>query len=108
MSNTNTSNPRAKRPSKQTTTLLKALLHNPQQWRYAHELSKETGLSHNSVYAILDHLDNNGLLEQQWDKPGTGQPRHQARLTRNGQTYAQQTLEGVHTQGLGRLTLQPI
>jgi len=81
---------RSRTPSRQTRSLLKALLDRPVEWRHGYELSKLAGLSSGTLYPILIRLHERGLLEAKWmepDRPGRP-PRHAYRLTRDGAAFA--------------------
>jgi PadR family transcriptional regulator, regulatory protein PadR len=82
--------PRKPNTSRQTRTLLAALLERPQTWRHGYDLSKETGLRSGTLYPLLMRLSEQGLLEQRWhdaDRPGLP-PRHVYRLTAAGLALA--------------------
>ena len=81
---------RAPNRSRQTRTLLAAMLAAPSVWRHGYELLKLTGLKSGTLYPALLRLSEQGLLEAKWrqadeaDKP----PRHVYRLTRAGLAFA--------------------
>ena len=82
--------PRKPNSSRQTRTLLAALLERPQSWRHGYDLAKETGLRSGTLYPLLMRLSEQGLLEQQWqesERPGLP-PRHVYRLTAAGLALA--------------------
>jgi DNA-binding PadR family transcriptional regulator len=82
--------PRKPNTSRQTRSLLAALLERPQTWRHGYDLSKETGLRSGTLYPLLMRLSEQGLLEQRWqeaERPGLP-PRHVYRLTAAGLTLA--------------------
>ena len=76
--------------SRQTCTVLAALLEQPQAWRYGYDLSKETGLKSGTLYPLLIRLSDQGLLEAEWRQPlQPGRPaRHAYRLTEAGTALA--------------------
>jgi DNA-binding PadR family transcriptional regulator len=76
--------------SRQTETLLRALLGGGPAWRYGYDLSKETGLRSGTLYPILMRLEAQGWLETRWEAaPMPGRPpRHLYRLTPLGGTEA--------------------
>lgn len=82
--------PRAPNISRQTRTVLSALLAQPQAWRYGYDLSKETELKSGTLYPILMRLSDQGLLESEWRQPVQAgrPPRHAYRLTANGVAFA--------------------
>ncbi|MDP9177874.1 MAG: PadR family transcriptional regulator [Gemmatimonadota bacterium] len=77
---------RARRPSAQTVAVLRALAHQPREWRYGYDLCQELDLKAGSMYPILMRLADRGLLETSWETgPEAGRPpRHLYRLTRSG------------------------
>ena len=82
---------RARRPSPQTTGVLRALAAQPARWRYGYELCSALAMNSGSLYPILMRLSERGLLEAVWEsdaKPGRP-PRHMYRLTDAGMAYAQ-------------------
>ena len=83
---------RAPNISRQTLSLLAALLEAPEAWRHGYDLSKETGLKSGTLYPILMRLSDQGLLESRWEEPEQRgrPPRHAYRLTPNGRAYARE------------------
>src|SRR5579872_1514634 len=81
---------RSRRPSPQTTLVLRALARDPSEWRYGYELGVELGLRSGSLYPILMRLADRGLLETSWEKePPEGRPRrHLYRLSAAGIAFA--------------------
>jgi PadR family transcriptional regulator, regulatory protein PadR len=66
----------ARRPSRQTASVLTALACEPLAWRYGYELGKEVGLEAGTLYPILMRLCDRGLLEASWEAdPPVGRPR---------------------------------
>jgi PadR family transcriptional regulator PadR len=98
----------ARRPnsSRQTRTLLAALLDRSQAWRHGYELSKETSLRSGTLYPLLMRLSEQGLLEHRWqeaERPGLP-PRHVYRLTAAGLALArEQELAAVTAERAGVL-----
>lgn len=86
---------RAPNISRQTRSVLGALLAQPQAWRYGYDLSKETGLKSGTLYPLLMRLADQGLLEAEWRQPlQPGRPpRHAYRLTDAGAALAHQRAE---------------
>jgi len=82
--------PRTRRPSAQTTAVLRALAENPDRWRYGYDLCAQLGIQAGSMYPILIRLADRGLLETSWEaEPAPGKPpRHLYRLTGAGRAYA--------------------
>jgi PadR family transcriptional regulator, regulatory protein PadR len=84
--------PRKPNNSRQTRTLLAALLERSRTWRHGYDLSKETGLSSGTLYPLLMRLSEQGLLEERWqeaERPGLP-PRHVYRLTGSGLALARE------------------
>jgi PadR family transcriptional regulator, regulatory protein PadR len=82
--------PRTRRPSAQTTAVLRALAENPDRWRYGYDLCAQLGIQAGSMYPILIRLADRGLLETSWEaEPAPGKPpRHLYRLTGDGRALA--------------------
>jgi DNA-binding PadR family transcriptional regulator len=82
------------RISRQTFTLLTALLDEPSEWRYGYDLSRQTGLKSGTLYPILMRLSAGNWLETRWeDSPESGRPpRHMYRLNGDGRRWAKQEL----------------
>jgi DNA-binding PadR family transcriptional regulator len=82
----------ARRPniSRQTRTLLATMLEMPRTWHHGYELSKRTKLKSGTLYPLLMRLNDQGLLEAEWQEPERpGKPaRHAYRLTLNGVAFA--------------------
>ena len=72
--------------SRQTITLLEALLLSPERWRYGYDISRETGLKAGTLYPLLMRLESRGWLETEWGLPSEGgKPRrHLYRLSARG------------------------
>lgn len=87
---------RAPNISRQTRSVLAALLAQPQAWRYGYDLSKETGLKSGTLYPLLIRLSDQGLLEAEWRQPlQPGRPaRHAYRLTDKGAALARERTAG--------------
>ena len=80
----------ARRPSRQTASVLIALAREPLAWRYGYELGKEIGLEAGTLYPILMRLRDRELLEARWElDPPIGRPRrHMYRITAEGARVA--------------------
>lgn len=87
---------RAPNISRQTRSVLAALLAQPQAWRYGYDLSKETGLKSGTLYPLLIRLSDQRLLEAEWRQPlQPGRPpRHAYRLTDKGAALARERVGG--------------
>ena len=83
---------RLRRPSAQTTAVVRALAETPTAWRYGYELCQQLGLKAGAMYPILIRLADRGLLETSWetDAPAGRPPRHLYRLTGPGMSLARE------------------
>lgn len=94
----------SRRPSPQTTSVLAALLAEPQSWRYGYDLAKETGLASGTLYPVLMRLAGRQYLETEWEAPVEGRPRrHLYRLSRAGIEYASDAVADVPTRSTFRM-----
>src|ERR1700688_4763076 len=95
--------PRKPNRSRQTQTLLAALLDRSQTWRHGYDLSQETGIKSGTLYPLLMRLSEQGLLESRWDGPErTGlPPRHVYRLTNSGVAFAHEQSKSAAAPALG-------
>jgi PadR family transcriptional regulator PadR len=86
--------PRTRRPSLQTASVLRALLEQPDEWRYGYDLGRQVGLKAGSLYPILIRLSERELLEARWEEHSADAagrpPRHLYRLTGAGRELANQ------------------
>jgi DNA-binding PadR family transcriptional regulator len=84
--------PRNRPPSPQTSSVLRALVADPDAWRYGYELGRQVGLKAGSLYPILIRLAERELLESRWEdqsEASSGRPpRHLYRLTGTGRELA--------------------
>jgi len=79
------------RLSPQTLKILDAFLHQPLDWKYGYEISRETGLKSGTLYPILMRLAERELLETSWQTGELGRPpRHMYRLTSGGMQFARE------------------
>jgi Predicted transcriptional regulators len=82
--------PRLRR-SPQTLHVLQLFLASPGDWRYGYDISRDTGVKSGTLYPILMRLEENGLLQSDWETGEAGRPpRHVYRLTRSGQRAARE------------------
>jgi PadR family transcriptional regulator PadR len=89
------------RLSRQTLQILDAFLHEPMDWKYGYDMSRNTGLKSGTLYPILMRLADRKLLETSWEMGETGKPpRHLYRLTQDGVHFAR---EHRHSHSTGRL-----
>src|SRR5579863_8464402 len=85
------------RLSKQTLTVLDALLIHPGQWQHGYSLSQHTGISSGTLYPILMRLDKLSWLETRWEEakaPGRP-PRHLYRLSGTAREWAREELRAA-------------
>ena len=69
----------------QTLQILEVLLHQPLEWKYGYEISRQTGLKSGTLYPILMRLAERELLETAWEAGESGKPpRHVYRFTSAG------------------------
>jgi PadR family transcriptional regulator, regulatory protein PadR len=87
--------PRRRNISKQTQSVLAALLEAPEAWRHGYELSKLTSLKSGTLYPLLMRLSDQGLLESAWEESAQAgrPPRHVYRLTTPGIAFAREQAE---------------
>jgi PadR family transcriptional regulator, regulatory protein PadR len=87
----------ARRPSRQTASVLTALAREPLAWRYGYELGKQVGLEAGTLYPILMRLCDRGLLEASWEAdPPVGRPRrHMYRISAAGEHAAAEAQAAV-------------
>lgn len=82
--------PRKPNSSKQTRTVLAALLETPDHWWHGYDLSREIALKSGTLYPILMRLKDQGLLISEWREPSQQgrPPRHVYRLSASGTALA--------------------
>ena len=95
--------------SRQTQTVLAALLAATDGWHYGYDLSKATDLKSGTLYPILMRLEAQGWLEARWeDAPPSGKPpRHLYRLTALGAQEAPTLLRSSALQPLAE-SIRPV
>jgi PadR family transcriptional regulator, regulatory protein PadR len=94
------------RRSPQTLHVLELFLAAPADWRYGYDISRDTGVKSGTLYPILMRLEENGLLESDWETSQAGRPpRHVYRLTRSGQRAAREYVRAhaAHSTSSARL-----
>src|SRR5262245_8116153 len=81
---------RPRRPSAQTTAVVRALAEQPAAWRYGYELCQQLEIQPGTLYPILMRLADRGLLETSWDSdvPSVPPLRHLYPLTGSGRALA--------------------
>jgi PadR family transcriptional regulator, regulatory protein PadR len=84
--------PRDRKPSRQTSVVLAALMERPRTWRHGYDLSRSTRLKSGTLYPILMRLTDRNLLASKWQpaEQAGRPPRHMYRLTTHGVTYAKE------------------
>jgi PadR family transcriptional regulator, regulatory protein PadR len=94
------------RLSPQTLLILEAFLHDPKEWKYGYDISRNTGLKSGTLYPILMRLADRKLLETSWETVEMGKPpRHLYRLTLSGIHFAREHGQARSTQRLRRESL---
>jgi PadR family transcriptional regulator, regulatory protein PadR len=83
--------------SRQTLTILEALLARPSDWRYGYAISCQSSIPSGTLYPILMRLDELGWLETKWEEavPRGRPPRHLYRLSGNGREWAREELRAA-------------
>ena len=83
--------------SRQTLTILEALLARPSQWHYGYAISRQTSILSGTLYPVLMRLDELGWLETRWeDAVAQGRPpRHLYRLSGTGREWAREELRAA-------------
>jgi DNA-binding PadR family transcriptional regulator len=85
------------RLSKQTLTVLDALLCRPGQWQHGYSLSRRTGIPSGTLYPILMRLEKLSWLETRWEasKAAGRPPRHLYRLSGTAREWAREELRAA-------------
>jgi PadR family transcriptional regulator, regulatory protein PadR len=83
--------------SRQTLSVLEALLARPSHWHHGYAISRQTSILSGTLYPILMRLDELGWLDTRWedDVPQGRPPRHLYRLTGNGREWAREELRAA-------------
>jgi PadR family transcriptional regulator PadR len=83
--------------SRQTLTILEALLARPCQWHYGYAISRQTSIPSGTLYPVLMRLNELGWLETRWeDAVAQGRPpRHLYRLSGTGREWAREELRAA-------------
>jgi PadR family transcriptional regulator PadR len=82
------------RLSRQTLTVLDALLVRPGQWVHGYSLSRNTSIPSGTLYPILMRLEKLRWLDTRWEEvvaPGRP-PRHLYRLTGTARAWAREEI----------------
>jgi PadR family transcriptional regulator len=82
------------RLSKQTLTVLGALLTRPGQWQHGYSLSQSTSIPSGTLYPILMRLEKLRWLETRWEEAKTPgrPPRHLYRLSGTAREWAREEI----------------
>ncbi len=80
----------ARRPSKQTLSVMEVFLETPRSWHYGYDLAKRLAIASGTLYPILARLSERELLETRWVQSEVdGRPhRHMYRLTPTGLAWS--------------------
>jgi DNA-binding PadR family transcriptional regulator len=80
--------------SRQTLTVLEALLVHPSDWHHGYAIARQTGIPSGTLYPILMRLEKLKWLETRWEAtaPQGRPPRHLYRLSANGRQWAREEL----------------
>jgi len=83
--------------SRQTLTILDALLARPSHWHYGYAISRQSSIPSGTLHPILMRLDELGWLETKWEDavPQGRPPRHLYRLSGNGREWAREELRAA-------------
>jgi PadR family transcriptional regulator, regulatory protein PadR len=87
------------RLSRQTLSVLDALLEHPAQWQHGYSLSQRTGISSGTLYPILMRLEKLRWLETRWEEARISgrPPRHLYRLSGSAREWAREELRAART-----------
>lgn len=79
----------ARKPSRQTLSIVEVFLETPDSWHYGYDLAKKLGMASGTLYPILARLSERELLETRWvESEIEGRPRrHMYRLTSAGRVW---------------------
>jgi len=80
--------------SRQTLTILEALLARPSDWHYGYAISCQSSIPSGTLYPILMRLDELGWLETKWEE-AVPRGRHLYRLSGNGREWAREELRAA-------------
>ena len=85
------------RRSRQTFSVLEALLARPSDWSHGYALSQQTGLASGTLYPILMRLEKLRWLETQWEEARVSgrPPRHLYRLSGTAREWAREELRAA-------------
>jgi PadR family transcriptional regulator, regulatory protein PadR len=85
------------RLSRQTLTVLDALLIRPGLWHHGYSLSQHTGIASGTLYPILMRLEKLRWLETRWEEVKTAgrPPRHLYRLSGTAREWAREELRAA-------------
>jgi DNA-binding PadR family transcriptional regulator len=97
----------SRRLSRPAHLLLAALAEDPQAWRHGYDLLKRTGLKSGTLYPLLIRLNEQGLMDAEWQEPAEPgrPPRHAYRITQSGmEAAAALVAAGGRTDAIGAVT----
>ena len=85
------------RLSRQTLSVLEALLVNPGEWHHGYSLGQHTGIPSGTLYPILMRLEKLHWLETRWEAAQIAgrPPRHLYRLSGDGREWAREELRAA-------------
>ncbi len=85
------------RLSRQTLSVLDALLLQPGDWQHGYSLSQRTGISSGTLYPILMRLEKLQWLETRWEEAQVAgrPPRHLYRLSGTAREWAREELRAA-------------
>ena len=85
------------RLSKQTLTVLDALLTQPGQWQHGYSLSQSTSIASGTLYPILMRLEKLQWLETRWEEAKTpaGRRGHLYRLSGAAREWAREEIRAA-------------
>ena len=78
---------RRRSPSAQTRAVLASLVGERDRWRHGYDISKETGLASGTLYPLLRRLEEQGLLESEWNTEGSRPRRYYRRSAAGSQLF---------------------
>ena len=94
------------RLSRQTLTVLDALLARSGQWQHGYSLSQSIGIASGTLYPILMRLEKLHWLETRWEETKTPgrPPRHLYRLAGNARAWAREEIRAAQERRFWKAT----
>lgn len=77
----------SRKPTIETARVLKILTDSPTTWHYGYGLATQANVSLNTIYRLIDKLDDEKLITQTWEDSKDDAPRakrHLFKLTEDG------------------------